>query len=299
MAVQTLLTTERLILNALSTNDNHFIFELVNSEGWIQFIGNRYVNSAEEAKPYIQKIIANPNVSYWVVQLKENQENIGVVSLIKRDYLEHHDIGFAFLPRFANKGYAHEAANVVLTDVIDRYQLSHVFATTIPQNLSSIKLLHKLGLRFEKDITVEGETLHLYGIAADHVQINNITSSFFSVFTNTNGQVPKWDLLRQICIPEILIINNTTPQPSIFNLTSFIGPRQKILSDGTLSEFVEYEVLEQTTLFNGIAQRYAQYEKKGILEGKPFHQKGHKFLQFVKTGESWKISAAIWEDEPD
>jgi len=60
--------------------------------------------------------------------------------------LEHHDIGFAFLPSFSNNGYAYEAANTVLKNVIHKYNLSHIFATTVPKNIISIKLLKKLGL---------------------------------------------------------------------------------------------------------------------------------------------------------
>jgi [ribosomal protein S5]-alanine N-acetyltransferase len=37
-----------------------------------------------------------------------------------------------------------------------------VLATTVPQNINSIKLLTKLGLRFKKAIEVENEQLHVY-----------------------------------------------------------------------------------------------------------------------------------------
>ncbi|MEO5967564.1 MAG: hypothetical protein ABIP68_07100 [Ferruginibacter sp.] len=64
------LFTERLLIEELSYTDNKFILELVNSEGWLNFIGNRNINSEPEAYKYIQKIIDNPNVEYFVIKLK-------------------------------------------------------------------------------------------------------------------------------------------------------------------------------------------------------------------------------------
>ena len=159
--LKTPLTTTRLLIDPLSLSNNKFILELVNTDGWLKFIGNRNINSEKEAATYIQKIIDNPNAAYFVVKLK-NKTKIGIVTFIKRDYLENHDIGFAFLPKFGNNGYAYEATSAVLMNVTRIYNLSHILATTIPENINSIKLLKKLGLSFEKEIEVENIKLHVY-----------------------------------------------------------------------------------------------------------------------------------------
>src|SRR5438309_2242312 len=131
MEVPSLLTTERLLVNPLTVTDAKFILELVNTEGWITFIGNRNITSEAEAGAYIQKILANPDTSYWVVKLQENGDAIGIVTYIKRDYLEHPDIGFAFLPTIAKTGYAYEAKQAVLHKLIKERHLTHVFAINI------------------------------------------------------------------------------------------------------------------------------------------------------------------------
>ncbi len=159
-------TTDRLLIVPLTTDDSSFILELVNSDGWIKFIGNRNVNSEADAAAYIQKMIDNPNTTYWVVKLKDIEIAIGVITLIKRDYSEHHDIGFAFLPQFANKGYAYEAAHKVLTYLTENEAHTHILATTIPENDSSIKLLKKLGLHFQRSIEVNDEVLEVYEFIA-------------------------------------------------------------------------------------------------------------------------------------
>ncbi len=72
--------------------------------------------------------------------------------LIKREELPDPDIGFALLPSFWNKGFAFEAAAAVLKDVRERLRLQHILAITSPDNEASIKLLQRLGLRFENVI---------------------------------------------------------------------------------------------------------------------------------------------------
>jgi ribosomal-protein-alanine N-acetyltransferase len=162
--------TERLLIKPLNIHDNDFIFELVNTEGWIKFIGNRNITTPLEAITYIKKILDNKNILYWIVQLKNSHEKIGVITFIKRDFLPHHDIGFAFLPQHAKQGFAYEATIAVLDSVINKYKPLHVLATTIPENTSSISLLQKIGLTFEKEFEVEKEKLHVYGASIEKLK---------------------------------------------------------------------------------------------------------------------------------
>lgn len=155
------LTTERLLIAPLSMDDHAFVRELVNTEGWLRFIGNRNISDEEKAKAYIQMILDNPKISYWVVRQKEDGHPTGIVTFIQRDYLPHPDIGFAFLPAYAGKGYAYEASSKVLQYLQNSH--STILATTLPDNTSSIKLLHKLGLRFQRQVEANGEMLQLYG----------------------------------------------------------------------------------------------------------------------------------------
>jgi RimJ/RimL family protein N-acetyltransferase len=158
------LTSTRLELNELSPDDAPFILELLNTEGWKRFIGDRNISSVEDAAVYIQKILDNPNVTYWVVRLKVEKEAVGVITFIKRDYLEHNDIGFAFLPAYAKQGYAYEAAQLVLNEAINSNLYDNVLATTIPENESSISLLKKLGLSFKEQIEVGEVSLSVYSL---------------------------------------------------------------------------------------------------------------------------------------
>ena len=159
--------TSRLLLNELNVNDIEFIGELVNTPEWIRFIGDRNIRSKQDATEYVQKIIDNPDINYWVVKIRDGQVPIGIISFIRRDYLDHHDIGFAFLASHGKKGYAYEAASVVLSDVIKDPSHTHILATTVKENINSIQLLQKLGFGFSHEIKQEDEMLQLYAVSAD------------------------------------------------------------------------------------------------------------------------------------
>lgn len=154
--------TQRLSLDHITTEDFDFIQKLVNTKGWLEFIGDRKIHSKEDAIAYINKINSTPNFSYWVVRTKSDDIPVGIISFLKRNYLDHYDIGFAFLPQFNGLGYAYEAANEVLKAAKENPDYSPVLATTLPHNTSSIRLLNKLGLEFEKEIKVGNEKLLVY-----------------------------------------------------------------------------------------------------------------------------------------
>jgi [ribosomal protein S5]-alanine N-acetyltransferase len=159
------IVTERLCLDLLSIEDHDFIMALVNTKGWLNFIGDRNVHSTEEAIAYIHKIMSTRDLFYWVVKVKDGNTPVGIISFIKRSYLESFDIGFAFLPEFSGKGYAYEAAKTILSMVSRHPEYYPVLATTVPQNEKSIRLLAKLGLHFKKEIEVEEERFFVYSNA--------------------------------------------------------------------------------------------------------------------------------------
>ncbi len=154
--------TNRLLLTALKTADAPFILELLNTKGWKTFIGERYVRNLSDADTYITRILSNPDVQYFVVRLKSDNTPLGIVSLIQRPYLPHQDIGFAFLPQHNGSGYAFEAASEVIRQIASGNKQPILYATTLPENTRSIKLLEKLGLSFVHEFTRDTERLFLY-----------------------------------------------------------------------------------------------------------------------------------------
>jgi [ribosomal protein S5]-alanine N-acetyltransferase len=155
-------STTRLHLNLLCRQDGNFIIQLLNSKGWIEYIGDRNVHTSEEAEAYIDKILGSKNIFYWIVRIKDGSIPIGLVSFIKREYLDHFDIGFAFLPEYSRCGYAYEATKEILSMLSLHPVHNQILATTVPGNKSSINLLTKLGFSFKKEQIVGDQSLHIY-----------------------------------------------------------------------------------------------------------------------------------------
>ena len=162
------LETERLFLRQFTVDDAQFILTLLNEPSFIRYIGDKKVRNVEDARHYI---LNGPVASYerhdfglCLVELKESRTPIGMCGILKRDELSHPDIGFAFLPSFWNQGFALEAATAILKDARERLRLERILAITSLDNDASIKLLERLGFRFEKVINLSGdrEQVRLY-----------------------------------------------------------------------------------------------------------------------------------------
>lgn len=163
--------TERLFIRPTTKEDAQFIFELFNTPNWLKYIGNRNLQSVEDTERYIE-IKMLPQLdrlgysSYTLIR-KEDGEKIGTCGLYDRDGLEGIDIGFAFLPRFEKQGFAFEASDRILKAAFNELGLKSVNAITRKDNLSSQKLLEKLGLKLTGEIMLpnENEELLHYSIS--------------------------------------------------------------------------------------------------------------------------------------
>ncbi len=153
-----ILETERLKLRQFTFEDSKFIIELLNSEGWIKYIGDRNVKSEDDAKNYLLngalKSYELNGYGLWLVETKEDKIPIGMCGIINRTDLENTDIGFALLPEFTGKGFAFEIANATMIYAKEQLKLDPILGITVSYNINSINLLTKIGMRFIKTINL-------------------------------------------------------------------------------------------------------------------------------------------------
>ncbi|AHM62771.1 acetyltransferase [Flammeovirgaceae bacterium 311] len=147
-----ILQTERLSVRELVLSDSPFILQLLNSAGWLRFIGDRNIKTEEGAKKYLEE---GPIRSYgengyglWLVESREDARPMGMCGLLKRDNLDQPDLGFAFLPEFGGKGYAFEVAAAAFQYARATLGIPAVYAITLTENERSIKLLQKIGMKY-------------------------------------------------------------------------------------------------------------------------------------------------------
>ena len=165
------LETVRLQLRRISLDDAAFLLDLLNQPSFLLHVGDRGVRTEDDARRYITD---GPRASYerfgfglLLVQRKDSGEPIGICGLLKREWLEDVDLGFALQPRFWGEGYAFEAASAVLADARERLGLRRIVAVTSLDNGPSIRLLAKLAFTFERvaRFTEEGPELRVFAYA--------------------------------------------------------------------------------------------------------------------------------------
>ncbi len=163
-----ILQTERLILRQLTLSDTPFIIELLNTEGWIKYIGDRNVKTAEQARQYLingpLKSYADNGFGLYLVTTKNTASPVGMCGVLKRSYLQYPDIGYAFLPAATGKGYAAEMVKGVIQFGFNVHKFEKILAITLPENERSVRLLLKTGMRFEERFVTNNETLDKYSI---------------------------------------------------------------------------------------------------------------------------------------
>jgi RimJ/RimL family protein N-acetyltransferase len=162
------LETERLNLRHLSAGDAEFVLELLNEPSFLHNIGDKGVRTIDDARQYI---LNGPVESYerlgfglWLVELKDSKVPIGICGLVKRDALPDTDIGYAFLPRFWSLGYAYESASAVMSYARNVLGLKRLLAVTNQDNAGSIKVLEKIGLKFDRMVrlSMDGPEIKLF-----------------------------------------------------------------------------------------------------------------------------------------
>ena len=142
--------TNRLVIEKAELPDSSFFLKLMNSPNWIQFIGDRGIHNEDAAAEYIQKNLISSYEKHgyglYKMSLKADGTPIGICGFVKRDYLDHADIGFGILPAYEGKGYTSEAAMALMTYGQQVLQLQPILAITTVENKGSRRLLEKIGL---------------------------------------------------------------------------------------------------------------------------------------------------------
>ena len=173
------LRTERLRLERFeggSPIEDAFMLRLLNEPSFLRHIGDRGVRDLDGARQYLRM---GPVDSYRRhgfglerIVLDATGEWIGMCGLVKRDALPDPDLGYALLPEFWGRGYAAEAAAGVLRHAREALGLGRIVAITDPANVSSMRLLRKLGFVFESMVQLPPDCIPLQLFASTPANAN-------------------------------------------------------------------------------------------------------------------------------
>lgn len=145
------LTTARLMLRQLSTDDANKIFAIRSDERVNKYLDRTGCKTLEEARQFIDKIntgIANNECIYWAIALKNKPGLIGTICLwnISKEQSKA-EIGFELLPDYQGKGFMQEAVTAVIEYGFKTMKLSLIEGVVDPNNARSIKLMEKNNFR--------------------------------------------------------------------------------------------------------------------------------------------------------
>ncbi|MFL6337184.1 MAG: GNAT family N-acetyltransferase [Pyrinomonadaceae bacterium] len=161
-----IIETERLSLREMSEADAGFMLEVLNDPGFVHFIGDRGVRTPEAAARYIDERFVESyrqhGFGLWLVETKDGKAPAGICGLIERGPpVPGVEVGYAFLPPFRSKGYAYEAAAAAASYARAALGLPRLYAVVNFDNAGSIRVLEKLGMRFERAVRLAGEELDI------------------------------------------------------------------------------------------------------------------------------------------
>jgi RimJ/RimL family protein N-acetyltransferase len=158
--------TARLVLREFTADDAAFVLRLVNEPSFLRYIGDRGVRNLEDARRYIADgpVAGYARHGHGLMRVDRRSDGavVGMCGILKRDTLPDPDIGFSFLPEYWSQGYALESAQAVMRHAREALGLGRIVAITTRDNGSSIRLLGKLGFRFERMLEIGGEELRLF-----------------------------------------------------------------------------------------------------------------------------------------
>ena len=140
--------TERLLINPTNAGDSDLIYKMLNSPKFKQFVGNRNIQTIEDATKYIKDSMLPQlrefGYSNYSIIRKSDSLKIGVCGLYNREGIEGIDIGFGILPDYEGNGYAFEAAQRLIRAAFEDFKINTVKAITSKENFASQKILEEL-----------------------------------------------------------------------------------------------------------------------------------------------------------
>lgn len=145
--------TERLIITEFNLSMAESVHKNSLDDDNRKFLPDEVFETVEDAKETIEFLISayesteGPFV-YPILLKGENQNvNIGHVQLVSIE--DGFEVGYHIGKEYTNKGYASEALNAFLCEIMKKKNLDFVYGICISENIASRKVLEKCGFKME------------------------------------------------------------------------------------------------------------------------------------------------------
>lgn len=164
-----ILYTKRLYLRECNSMDASLAYELNLDPEVIRYTGDPPFSSVNEAREFLENYDAfeKHGMGRWYAFIRDTDEFIGWCGLKYSPEMDEVDIGYRLLKQHWNKGYSTEAAKACLDYGFQKLGLKEIVARADKRNPASIKVMEKIGMKYEKDISFDGYEGVLYKTSKD------------------------------------------------------------------------------------------------------------------------------------
>lgn len=155
--------TERLLIRSYQDEDFEDCVQLYGDKALIKYFDYGVVRNRDEVKSLItEKTYGYSNIKkpfgLFSIFLKDGMTFIGQIDLLPLDESNTVEIGFIMKKEFHGHGYCTEAVKYLIFDYINTINsckdrcvpVIKIVATVHPDNMPSIKILEKVGMKLEK-----------------------------------------------------------------------------------------------------------------------------------------------------
>ncbi len=156
--------TERLIVREVLPEDVDGFFELDSNPNVHTYLGNRPIQTKEEARKgieFIRQQYIDNGIGRWTMVEKATNSFVGWTGLklmkeTVNNHINYYDLGYRLVEQHWGKGYATESAIASVNYGFEVLNLDKIYAVAAIGNTSSIKVLEKAGL-------IKGEVIEFWG----------------------------------------------------------------------------------------------------------------------------------------
>jgi RimJ/RimL family protein N-acetyltransferase len=161
-----ILETQRLYLREMTPEDAENVYRLNLDWDNIRYTGDKPFESIQEAKQFLENYSHYRIYGFgrWAVIDKVFGEFLGWCGLKYTPELDEYDIGFRLFKECWNKGIGTEAAKACLDYGFSKIGLTRIVGRAMNENIGSIKVLEKIGLKYSEEYDFEGKSGAIYVI---------------------------------------------------------------------------------------------------------------------------------------
>jgi len=156
--MKVILETDRLLLREYVEEDAEAFFKLNSDPEVLRFVPDKRLLDVEQAR---QLLIDHPIADYrkygfgrGACILKSTGEQIGFAGLKYLEELGEVDVAYRLMPTHWGQGLATEAALASVRFGFADLGLKRIIGLVMPENIASVRVLEKTGLRYAETVTL-------------------------------------------------------------------------------------------------------------------------------------------------